>query len=151
LDNEVLVYDAASDRVHLLDPTTGFLYELLEQGQRTEQGITTELARLSGTASSEELFALSVDELGKAGLLEETEEPTRALEEIRRRGMIQKLAMAGVAAVLIPTIATLTAGTAYGQGSCLPQCAPCTRDAQCCLHCDALRGTRCGLVNDVCP
>jgi hypothetical protein len=41
LDNEVLVYDAASDSVHLLDPTTGFLYELLEQGQRTEQGITT--------------------------------------------------------------------------------------------------------------
>jgi PqqD family protein of HPr-rel-A system len=151
LDNEVLVYDASSDRVHLLDPTTGFLYELLDQGQRNEQGITTELARLTGAASSEELFALSVDELRKAGLLEATEEPTRALEEITRRGMLQKLAIAGVAAVLIPAIATLTAGTVYGQGSCRPQCAPCTADAQCCTHCDASGGTQCGLVRDICP
>jgi len=151
LEDQVLVYDATSDRVHLLDRTTGLVYQLLEESQRNEHGITAELARLSGCESSAELFELSVDELRRAGLLDDNETPNRPLTDVTRREMLRRLGIAGVAAMLIPAIATLTADKAYGQASCLPQCAPCTSDAQCCTHCDANIHTRCGLAKDICP
>jgi len=140
LDNETIVYDPTVDRVHLLDPTTSRVFEVLN-------GTDDPPADLP----AQELLALSLAELSKADLLEPEHAKSSALTEISRRELLRKAALTGVAAVFLPAITTIYPSTANAQGSCLPQCAPCTADAQCCTHCDARGGTRCGLVRDVCP
>jgi hypothetical protein len=120
LDGQVLVYDAREDRVHLLDTTTGHVFELLEQGDRSREGIVSELARRMDSPETESLLQLSLDELRKADLLDDAAVSMAALSDITRRDLLRKVGLAGAAAVLIPAIATLTATSAYAQGSCLP-------------------------------
>ena len=53
LDGQVLVYDPRHDRVHLLDPTTGCVLELLQEGGWTAEGVIAEVgARLNIDADS---------------------------------------------------------------------------------------------------
>jgi len=150
LDEETLVYDAAEDRVHLLDPTTGKIFVWLEEGSLGRSQIISELERLCESASGEIILDLALDQLAGAGLLESTGSPGR-LSEVNRREMVKKAALTGIAALFVPAVVSLSASAAYAQGSCLPQCAPCVRDSQCCTHCDANGATRCGLARDVCP
>jgi hypothetical protein len=117
LDGQVLIYDAREDRVHLLDTTTGHVFELLEQGERSREGIVSELATRMNSLESESLLQLSLDELRKADLLDDGAEMP-PLSDISRRELLRKVGLAG-AALLIPAIATLTATTAYAQASCL--------------------------------
>lgn len=121
LDGQVLIYDARDDRVHLLDTTTGKVFELLEKGGRTREGIVGELATRMNALESDSLLQLSLEELRKADLLDDGAAPVAPLSEINRRELLRKVGMAGAAALLIPAIATLTAGTAYAQGTCLPR------------------------------
>ena len=129
LDGQVLIYDAREDRVHLLDPTTGHVFELLEQGGRTREGIVAELGTLTETMESDSLLQLSLDELRKADLLEDAATQMPALSEINRRDLLRKVGLAGAAALLVPAIATLTATPAYAQVSCAAQDHPCFLDA----------------------
>ena len=119
LDGQVLVYDTREDRVHLLDTTTGHVFELLEQGNRSREGIVAELATRMNSIEGESLLRLSLDELRKADLLMDAQVPTDALNDITRRDLVRKLGLAGAAALLVPTITTLTATRAYAQASCL--------------------------------
>lgn len=119
LDGQVLIYDARVDRVHLLDATTGHVFELLEQGGRSRQGIVGELATRMDTGESDSLLELSLDELRKADLLDDAATQLRPLSEISRRELLRKVGLAGAAALLIPAIATLTATPAYAQASCI--------------------------------
>ena len=48
LDDQVLVYDARENRVHLLDLTTGWVLELLEEGRNTEEEIIAGIAKPLG-------------------------------------------------------------------------------------------------------
>ncbi|HYN80872.1 MAG TPA: twin-arginine translocation signal domain-containing protein [Gemmatimonadaceae bacterium] len=120
LDRQVLIYDARDDRVHLLDTTTGHVFELLEEGGRGREGIVAELATRMNAGESDSLLQLSLDELRKADLLDDVSAPVAPLTEINRRDLLRKVGMAGAAALLIPAIATLTATSAYAQASCLP-------------------------------
>ncbi|MEO7685261.1 MAG: hypothetical protein ABIU86_15130 [Gemmatimonadaceae bacterium] len=119
LDGQVLVYDAREDRVHLLDTTTGHVFELLEQGDRSREGIVSELAARMNSAESDSLLQLSLDELRKADLLVDGPTPVEPLSDISRRDLLRKVGFAGAAALLIPAITTLTAKRAYAQASCL--------------------------------
>src|SRR6266540_1606510 len=134
LDGQVLIYDAREDRVHLLDTTTGHVFELLEHGDRSAEGIVSELATRMNTVESESLLQLSLDELRKADLLEDAP-AVPALSDISRRDLLRKVGLAGAAALLVPAIATLTATPAYAQASCLPAGATCLRGgAISCCH-----------------
>ncbi len=121
LDGQVLIYDAREDRVHLLDPTTGHVFELLEQGGRTREGIVGELATRMDAVESDSMLQLSLDELRKADLLEDSAPAMPALSELNRRDLLRKVGLAGAAALLVPAIATLTATPAYAQASCRAQ------------------------------
>src|SRR5688500_12137665 len=103
LDDQVLVYDSRDDRVHLLDPTTGCVFALLEEGGWTSAGITTELAARLDVSPSEDFLPLALDELRKAGLLEPVVAPA-PLADVTRREMVRKLALSGAATMLIPAI-----------------------------------------------
>ncbi len=118
LDGQVLIYDAREDRVHLLDPTTGYVFELLEQEGRTREGIVGELATRMDAVESDSMLQLSLDELRKADLLDDATKHVPALSEINRRELLRKVGLAGAAALLVPAIATLTATPAYAQASC---------------------------------
>lgn len=125
LDGQVLIYDAREDRVHLLDTTTGHVFELLQEEGKTRESIVSELASRMNSIETDSLLQLSLDELRKADLLENAATPMPALSDITRRDLLRKVGLAGAAAVLIPAIATLTATSAYAQASCLALGATC--------------------------
>jgi len=133
LDRQVLVYDTRVDRVHLLDPTTACVLELLEEGGWTPEGITAEIAVRLDISPKEGLFPLALEELRHAGLLDETVAPATPLVDVNRRELVRKLAMTGTAALLVPTVATLTATRGYAQGTVasLGPGRACTASAQC--------------------
>lgn len=150
LDNQVLVYDARVDAVHLLDPTTTLLTDLLRKAA-DEREIETELGRRGYGESSEHLIGLAFNELRQADLLDEGSSPTPRLTEVTRRELLRKVTLTGAAALLVPAIATLTASPAYA-ATLLPNCAPCTDKEQCTSHqCKANGETRCGPSDLVCP
>lgn len=148
LDDQILLYDPSDDKVHLLDLTTGKVFQWLEEGSLSREEIVLRLWSEESSSSGEAMLNLALDELAKAGLLESSNLKSR-LSDVSRREMLRRAALTGVAATLIPAIATLTARPAYAQGSCIADCNPCTADRQCCGgKCDAVGGTVCGKAHD---
>ncbi len=133
LDNQVLVYDSRDERVHLLDPTTACVLELLEEGTHSGSEITEQIGIRLDITPNAQFLPLALDELRKAGLLELSDAGSLApLVDVNRREMIRKLALSGAAALLVPAVATLTATPGYAQGSA--QIGPggaCVTDSQC--------------------
>jgi hypothetical protein len=117
LDKQVMVYDTRWDQVHLLDPTTACVLELLEEGGWTAEGITAELAARLDIAPNPALLPLAIEQLRQAPLLDEENPASGAFVDVNRRELLRNAAMAGVAALLIPTVATLTATRGYAQGT----------------------------------
>jgi hypothetical protein len=130
-----MVYDPLNDAVHLLDPTTASVLRLLQEGGRTVDEITAEVAKRNNYAPSEGLLMLAIDELRHARLLDE---PEGARERLKgagmfRRAMMKKVVAAGAAAFIVPAIVTLSANDAYGQSSaCVAHDDCCTPGQVCC-------------------
>jgi len=143
LDGQVLVYDPKSETIHLLDATTAQVMEILRDHTLTAEEAAAELSRRTGAASNAALLELALEELRKAELLDE--QPVSSPRPgVSRRELLRKATFAGAAAALIPTIVTLSATRAYGQGSCKAKKECCTVDADCCSNkCDASTGTGC--------
>lgn len=119
LEGQVLVYDSRHDRIHLLDPTTGCLLELLQEGGWTAEGVIAEIADRLKIAADSGLVSLALDELRAADLLDQAVPVPEPLIGVNRRAVLRKLAMTGAAAALIPAVATFTATAGYAQGSLL--------------------------------
>ena len=132
LDEQVLVYDSRDDQVHLLDPTTACVMELLEEGGWTEPKIIPEVARRLKITPNADIVTLAIDQLGEAGLLDKTWAAPVPLGNVGRRDLVRKLALTGAAALLVPAVATLTATRGYAQASRLGATgAPCTTGGNC--------------------
>jgi len=131
LDKQVLVYDTITDRVHLLDPTTACVLELLEEGTLTSEGISEQIVARLDLAPDPGFLPLAIEELRRADLLDQSTGMQPPL--IDRRELLQKVALTGVAALLIPTVASLTAIRGYAQGTAPNQgvCNTCTDSSQC--------------------
>jgi hypothetical protein len=127
--DQVLVYDTANDRVHLLDGTTAAVVDSLEKGDAAD-AIAAKLEQQYGTDGGSQLLALALDELAKAELTESSTRDSASMPEITRRKMLAKFAGMS-AAVLIPAIVSLSPNTAAAQGSPLLCGAACTQTAQC--------------------
>jgi PqqD family protein of HPr-rel-A system len=140
LDDQVLVYDCRGDTVHLLDPTTARVMELLQTRRWTVDELTAELAGKADLSSSAALLELALEELRKADLLDDSIASQIPRVDLTRREVLRKMMLAGAAAVLIPAIVTLSPSTAYAQTSCLPKHACCTVDAQCCSATCKIKG-----------
>jgi hypothetical protein len=137
LEDQVLVYDPQANLIHLLDRTTACAMQLLQEGGRSVEETTEELAARIGYVPSPGILWLAVEELRKAGLLDESDAPRRVHggASMFRRHMLKKVASAGVATMLVPLVVTLTPDPAYGQASI------CVAHHQCCVPgqpcCDA--------------
>jgi hypothetical protein len=133
LDNQSLIYDPRLERIHLLDPTTAFVFDLLEEGKTSLDMMTGEIARRHNVEAQPALVSLALDELRAAGLFDESEERVAPLANVSRREMVRKLAVGGAAALLVPGIATLSASRSAAQGISISGGAgnPCTASIQC--------------------
>lgn len=133
LDDQILVYDPREDKVHLLDPTTACVLDLLQEGGWSPERMRDEVARRMNVAASEEIVALSLDELRKADLLDTSASPVAPVTDLARREMLRKVGFVGAAALAIPLITTLTATPAYAVCTGLLTAGQaCTSGAQCC-------------------
>jgi len=144
LDGQVLIYDPHADAIHLLDPTTGRVFDLLKSGVRTKEEVVSKLPNNEGDHSDAALLDLAIQGLRKAELFDEDSSSAEPATGISRRELLRKIALTGAAAAMIPTIVTLSATQAFGQGSCLAKKACCTVDAECCSNkCDPSTTTGC--------
>jgi PqqD family protein of HPr-rel-A system len=145
LDDQVLVYDPASHIVHLLDPTTARIMELLRSGAPTEDELKAAMPGDIDPTSRAALLDMAIGELRTAELLDEQSSSTLPRTAMSRRELLRKVALTGIAAALIPTIVTLSATRGYGQGSlCRAKKQCCTVDSDCCSNkCDSSTGTGC--------
>ncbi len=133
LDKQVLVYDTQLDRVHLLDPTTACVLELLEEGGWTPDGISDQIVARLDVSPNQGFLPLAIDELRNAGLLDQSRELTEPLVDVKRRELLRNIALTGAAALLVPTVASLTATRGYAQAtaSLRGNCNTCTTGPQC--------------------
>lgn len=144
LDGQMLIYNQNADTIHLLDPTTARVFELLQNGARTQEEVVSELPDIDGSRSGDALFDLAIEELRKAELLDERVALAAPIIGISRRELLRKVALTGAAAAIVPTIVTLSATRAFGQGSCLAKKACCNVNADCCSgKCDPSTATGC--------
>lgn len=118
LDQQVLVYDSRDGLVHLLDPATACVMELLEEGDRTAEELIAQVGIRLDIAATPELLPLAIEELRKSNLLDlSVASPVAPLIDFNRRELLRKLALTGAAAFLVPAVATLSASRLYAQGS----------------------------------
>lgn len=132
LDKQVLVYDTTQDRVHLLDPTTACVLELLEESTWTLEGISDQIVARLDLVPNPGFLPLAIEELRNAGLLDQSTEIAEPLFDVKRRELLRNIAVTGVAALLIPAVASLTATRGYALGSIAHgNCNTCTTGADC--------------------
>lgn len=133
LDNQVLVYDTVLDRVHLLDPTTACVLELLEEGSHSADAIGAQIVARLDVAPNPDFLPLAIEELRKADLLDLSKACGEPMMDSTRRSLLKSLAMSGAAALLIPTVASLTATRGYAQGTAPNRgnCNTCTDNSNC--------------------
>src|SRR5215212_6950715 len=68
LDNELLVYDTQEEQIHLLNPSTFAVVEMLDEGLDSDT-MASRLGALNNTDTGAEILALALDELANAKLL----------------------------------------------------------------------------------
>lgn len=117
LDGQTLVYSPTTGSIHLLDPTTSCVLDLLEETGWTAEGVVSEISDRLGLIPDPAFLELAINELRSAGLLEEEKADSSEARGIDRRDLIRKLALTGAAALLVPAVATLTATPGYAQGT----------------------------------
>jgi hypothetical protein len=131
LQGEVLVYDLKRDKAHCLNPTAAAVWKRCDG--KLQVG---EMARLLESEFSApvdvEVVRLALRQLDKFHLLEERGIIMPARHGLSRREVVRRI---GVAAILLPTIISISAPMAQAQASCRPGGASCTSGADCCSNC----------------
>jgi hypothetical protein len=135
LADEVLVYDLERDRAHCLNQTAANVWKLCD-GKSSPAQIATQLDGKLEPAVAQEVVWAAIEQLNRAGLLEEKiKRPSAGLS---RRDVIKRIAVA--AAIGAPIVTTIVAPTASHAANCRPSGAACTASAQCCSGlCNASR------------
>lgn len=128
VDDEILLYDTANDQAHILNPTSARVWNLAN-GQRTVSNIALLVARELHTQPQPELIWLALEQLSKAGLLQQRALPTMLTTKMTRREFLQK---ASLAAMAIPMVKTISAPTPQRAVSCAQPTDPCQVDGDCC-------------------
>lgn len=120
LGDEAIVYDPVSHRAHSLNRTAALVFEKLD-GKKNLDGIARDLSKALGPAPHKEIVAVAMNDLAAADLLT----PGAVLP---RRSMLR-----GLAASLIPVIATIAVPSAAAAASCSSLYGPCTYGGgECC-------------------
>ncbi|HUS17570.1 MAG TPA: PqqD family protein [Chloroflexia bacterium] len=129
LPGELLVYDQRNHRAHCLNDTAARIWQHCD-GQ-TAIPVVAEWLAAEWQAPVDDAFVWTgLDQLARAGLLEDTIGPGHALPPSRR----EFLRRAGVTAagLALPLILTMVPGSTALAASCRGAGKPCSASAQCC-------------------
>ncbi|HZQ07327.1 MAG TPA: PqqD family peptide modification chaperone [Anaerolineae bacterium] len=139
LGDEVLLYDSTNDKAHVLNQTSALVWELAN-GKRSVAVIAQRLAQERHTIPDEDLVWLALNQLSKAGLLQQSVAAPVRVTSMTRRDFLQKAALA---AMVIPVVKTIQSPGYQQASSCVPKL-PCSTDDDCCF------GLFCSVGNCVC-
>ncbi|HEX5732527.1 MAG TPA: PqqD family peptide modification chaperone [Blastocatellia bacterium] len=127
LADEVLVYDLDRDRAHCLNQTAANVWKLCD-GKSSPAEIAKRLGVELEPAAAQEVVWAAVEQLSRAGLLEE--KLKRPAAGISRRDVMKKIAVA--AAIGVPVVTSIVAPKASHAANCRPSGQACSASAQCC-------------------
>ena len=116
---ELLVYDAGNHHAHALNRPAAFVLRHLD-GRATAADLAQGLTRELGQPAGEQAVLAAVQELAAAGLL-------AAPVDASRRRVVR-----GLAAALVPAVASVLVPRPAAAASCLPLGSTCTTTSQCC-------------------
>ena len=128
LADEVLVYDLGRNRAHCLNETAARVWEKCD-GQRTVGEIAREMEGRGEREGAEDVVWLAVEELSRAGLMEEKIRRP-GVRGVSRREVIKRMAVA--AAIGVPVVTSIVAPTASHAANCRATGQACTSAVQCC-------------------
>jgi len=111
IEAEILVYDERTHRAWCLNPSSACIWQLCD-GCNTIEEIRAAAAKELGSAATEDLILLTMEELQEKGLLEGDLADSMPRDASRRR-MIGKIGLA--AAALLPVVAAISAPPALAQ------------------------------------
>ena len=139
VDDEILVYDLASDQAHCLNDTAAQVWKNCD-GEKSVPEISASLSK-DNDRVNEEVVWLALEQLQKFKLLADAPTPPTLLAGMSRRQLMRNL---GIAAVALPVVVSIIAPTPAHAVSCINpgQQAPgtsCTNHNQCCT--DICSGT----------
>ncbi len=128
LDDEILLFDSVADRAHVLNQTSAVVWKLAN-GKRTVEQLSQLTARELHAQPDTDLIWLALTQLSKANLLEQPATVVPLTAQLNRREFLQKAAMA---AVIIPTVKTVSGPTVQQSVSCVQPGGSCQTTGDCC-------------------
>jgi hypothetical protein len=115
LKNEVLIYDLEINKAYCLNQTTALVWQCCD-GKTTPLQISNILSIKLKTLFSEDLVWLTLNELQKNGLLDESQIVPNKFSALSRREAVRKIGFASL--VALPIITSLVAPTAINAATC---------------------------------
>lgn len=118
VEDEVLVYDLARHRAHCLNPAAALVWRRCD-GASSPSGIAEALHDELGLPCDEGIVEAAVEQLRRAHLVEDGDDPPRAGDRISRRALGRKLGLVGGMMVMLPLVSTIVAPTPAEAASCV--------------------------------
>ena len=122
IDGEVCVYDLVNKKCHVLNKTSALVWKLCD-GHSTLEEMAAKLEQFDLPADRD-IVLLALDQLEKAGLLENAAPKLALTPAASRRSLIGKLGAVAGAAALLPLIDSIAVPNAYAQASSGPGFSP---------------------------
>jgi hypothetical protein len=119
LGEEAIVYDRVSHRAHSLNRPAALVFDSLD-GKRSLADVTKGVAKTLGKTKADGIVAAAINDLEAAGLMV----PGAALP---RRSVLR-----GLAAGLIPVVASIAVPPAAAAASCIVDGGSCVYTSDCC-------------------
>lgn len=146
LNNEVLIYDLATNKVYNLNETSSLIYNACDG--------KTSFAELNKKHNfTDELIFLALDQLKKENLVEQLEEYKSPFSGMSRREVIRKIGLSSL--IALPVITSLVAPRAAEAQSNCPSISPCNNavtiptGCPCSLNCSNCAGA-CNTITGRC-
>ena len=121
IDDEVLVFDVATNRAVNLNSTAAAVWSLCD-GRTDVDGLTEKIGQRFGKPASRELIELAIVELDEHGLLSDTPPRDSKSGAMSRRTLIRGAAL--TSAIAVPMIAAIATPAAAVSASCEPVGSP---------------------------
>lgn len=132
IDGETVVYDLKTDKASCLDDLTTSVWKACD-GKTDIESILDKLKCSDYQDSNINLVWVAIDQLGQAGLLEESISPEWNKSSTSRREMFRMLGKGVIGA--LPVISTISIQPALAQVSgCKPKHTPCSFSSECCSN-----------------
>jgi Coenzyme PQQ synthesis protein D (PqqD) len=121
LESELLIYDLSNNKAFCLNETSALVFQLCD-GKRTVLEIADALSVKLKTLVSEDYVRLTLHELNRDGLLENSDEVKAYLNGVNRREIVKKIGFASM--IALPLVSSVIAPSAAMAASQPINCSP---------------------------